>query len=308
VNRIRALRRSPAPTRSQLRTLVLIGVLGTLTLLVFAPDAFAAVITPARGSPAADRISDLYRVTLYVAAVIFVGVEGTLFYTLIRFRRRKGRVAAQIHGNTRLELAWTGGAAVILVALAILTFSEVSSIHNPQDSPRSGLNLASSRFVVGGALEPPNGHALTVQVNGQQYIWRYTYANYATLADGLDAPFTYRDLYVPTNTVIRLKVVSQDVVHSWWVPALGGKVQADPGFANYAWFIAPHPGTYTGQCSFICGRGHARMTTVVIALTPSKWLAWLHGQEAAIKAANAAQKAARAAQQNQTGAAAVEVH
>ena len=307
MNRIRALRRSPAPTRPQLRTLALIGGLGTLVALVLAPDAFASIVTPARGSPSANRINDLYKVVLYVAVVIFVGVEGVLLYTLVRFRKRKGRVAVEIHGNTRLEIGWTLGATAILLALAILTFAEISSIHNPSNSPSSGLNLASSRFEVGGPLEPPNGHALTVEVNGQQYLWRYTYVNFGTLADGLDAPYTYHELYVPANTVIRLKVVSQDTVHSWWVPALGGKVQAVPGYPNFTWFIAPHPGVYTGQCAFLCGRGHARMTTVVIALAPAKWLDWLHAQEAALKAANAAQQAARAQQQNKPGSSAVEV-
>ena len=307
MNRIRALRRSPAPTRSQLRTLALIVVLGTLILALSAPDAFASWIAPARGSPSANKINDLYKIVLYIAVVIFVGVEGALLYALIRFRKRKGRVAVQTHGNTRLEMGWTLGATAILVALAILTFAELGAIHNPANSPSNGLNLAASRFGVGGPLEPPNGHALTVQVNGQQYIWRYTYVNFATLADGLDAPYTYHELYVPANTLIRLKVVSQDVVHEWWVPALGGKVQAVPGFSNFTSFIAPHPGVYIGQCAFLCGRGHARMTTKVIALSPKKWLAWLASQEAAIKAANAAQKAARAQEQGKTGASAVEV-
>ena len=307
VNRIRALRRSAAPTRPQLRKLVLIGVLGTLVLLLFTPDAFASLLAPARGSPNANKINDLYKIVLYVAVVIFVGVEGTLLYALIRFRKRKGRVAVQIHGNTRLEIGWTLGATAILIVLAVLAFAEVSSIHNPPNSPASGLDLASSNFERGGPLEPPNGRALTVQVNGQQFIWRYTYVNFGTLADGLDAPFTYHELYVPTNTTIRLRIVSQDVVHEWWVPALGQKYQAVPGYPNFGYFIAPHPGVYAGQCSFLCGRGHARMTTVVIALSPAKWLDWLHTQEAELKAANAAQQQARKQQHGQTGSAAVEV-
>ena len=307
MNRIRALRRSAAPTRPQLRKLVLVGVLGTVVLLLFVPDAFASLLAPPRGSPSANRINDLYKIVLYIAVVIFVGVEGALLYALVRFRKRKGRIAVQIHGNTRLEIGWTLGATALLIALAVLTFAEVSSIHNPSNSPASGLDLASSNFERGGPLEPPNGRALTVQVNGQQYIWRYTYVNFGTLADGLDAPFTYHELYVPANTVIRLRVVSQDTVHEWWVPALGQKVQAVPGYPNFDWFIAPHPGIYTGQCSFICGRGHARMTTEVIALSPAKWLDWLHTQQAELKAANAAQKQARAQQQGKTGSSAVEV-
>ena len=85
----------------------------------------------------------LYTITLYIALVIFVGVEGALVYALVRFRARKGAVAAQIHGNTRLEIGWTVGAAVILVALAVLTFAELYSIRNPPNSGPEGASLAS---------------------------------------------------------------------------------------------------------------------------------------------------------------------
>ena len=158
MNRIRALRRPPAPNRSQLRTLALSVALGTSILLLFAPDAFASLLTPARGSPNANRIYDLYKITLYIAAVIFVIVEGTLLYALIRFRKRKGRVAAQIHGNTRLEIGWTLGATAILVALAILTFAELDSIHNPAQLAVERTEPGRLPLLVSAvAIEPPNG-------------------------------------------------------------------------------------------------------------------------------------------------------
>jgi cytochrome c oxidase subunit II len=307
VNRIRALRRPSAPTRPKLRTVALLCSLTTLATLAFAPDAFANFFTPQTGSPNANKINDLYEITLVIAAIIFVGVEGTLLYALIRFRKRRGRVAAQIHGNTRIEIGWTVGATIILIALAVVTFTQLNSIRNPPNSPASGLNLASSQYAVDGPVRPPNGRAITIQVNAQQYIWRYTYLHFGTLADQLDDPYSYYKLYVPTNTDIVLKLVSQDVVHSWWVPDLGGKYQVVPGYTSHGWFIAPTAKTYRGQCAFICGRGHARMTTEVVALPPKQWLAWLHGQEQRIKQANGAQAKARAQQKNKTGAAAVEV-
>ena len=302
------MRRLPAPTRRPQRIAALAGTLTTVALLALAPAASAHLLTPQTGSPNANRISDLYTITLVIAAVIFVGVEGTLFYTLVRFRKRKGRVPAQIHGNTRLEVGWTLGAATILVALAVVTFVELQSIRNAPDSPANGLNLSGDAFLVSGPGAPPNGRALHIQVNGQQYIWRYTYLGFGKLADQLDDPYSYYQMVVPTNTVVYLSIVSQDVVHSWWIPDLGGKAQAVPGYTNHTWFEIPRPGNYLGQCAFLCGFGHARMKAEVTAVPPAQFLSWLHSREQAIAAANAAQQGARAKQQNQTGAAAVEVH
>src|SRR5438045_6122405 len=104
-------------------------------LLAFAGSAFAGLITPEHGgSKNADQINDLYKVVLYVAIVVFVGVEGTLLYSVIRFRARRGKVAAQIRGNTRLELGWTIGAALILVVLTAVTFTLLTGIKDPSRS------------------------------------------------------------------------------------------------------------------------------------------------------------------------------
>jgi len=105
--------------------------LAVAALLVCSSSAFAGLVTPEHGgSPNADKISDLYMVVLYVAIVVFIGVEGTLLYSVIRFRARKGRVPAQIRGNTRLEIGWTIGAALILVVLTVVTFALL-----PDDKP-----------------------------------------------------------------------------------------------------------------------------------------------------------------------------
>ncbi len=295
--RLRALRRGGLLSAS---------TAGALTLaLVAAPGALAFFTPQSGGSPNANEINSLYKITLYIALVIFVAVEGALIYALVRFRARKGAVPAQIRGNTSLEMSWTIGAALILVILAVITFAKLSSIQNPPDSGPFGAQLAAQGGVLIAEAKkriPPNGRYLNVQVNGQQYLWRFTYTQAATNPDGLDAPYSYEEMVVPTNTTVVLDVVSQDVVHSWWVPQLGGKVQAVPGYHNYTWFKISKPGLYRGQCAQLCGRLHARMIATVRAVSPAQFDAWLSQRKKDITAANAAAQASRAKLNAQTGA------
>jgi cytochrome c oxidase subunit 2 len=271
-----------------------------------------AFFTPAHGaSPNAQEIDTLYKITLYIALVIFVAVEGALGYALVKFRKRKGAVAAQIHGNTRLEVSWTVAAAVILVGLAVLTFAKLSSI---QDPPNSGPGGASSTelgeqnnliYASTSRKLPPNGKALNITVIGRQYIWQFVYPG-ANEPDGLGAPYSYEELVVPTNTTVSLDIVSSDVVHSWWVPELGGKFQAVPGYHNYTWFKVSKPGVFRGQCAFLCGRGHARMIATVKAVPPAQFEAWLARQKQLIAQANAEAAKARTKLKALSGAGAVE--
>lgn len=279
-----------------------LGHLLSTTLAFFTPQS--------GGSPNADNIDSLYKIVLVVALVIFFAVIGALAYALIRFRARKGATAAQIHGNTRLEVGWTVGAAVILVGLAILTFAKLDSIQNPPNSSAAGASLIgeSETGVLYASADrrlPPNGKSLNIKVIGRQYIWQFVYPG-ASEADGLGAPYSYEEMVVPTNTTVTLDIVSSDVVHSWWIPKLGGKFQAVPGYHNYTWFKIPHPGVYTGQCALLCGRGHARMIATVKAVPPAQFEAWLAYQKREITQANAAAKAARAKLGAQVGAGQVE--
>jgi cytochrome c oxidase subunit 2 len=260
-------------------------------------------------SPNAKEIHSLYDITLYIALVIFVGVEGALAYTLLRFRARKRAVAAQIRGNTRLEIGWTVAASVVLLALAVVTFVELPKIENPPNSPANGDALASSG---GGVLYasserrlPPNGKSLSINVIGRQYIWQYVYPG-ASEPDGLGAPYAYETMVIPTNTTVTLDIVSEDVVHSWWIPELGGKFQAVPGYHDYTWMKVDKPGLYRGQCALICGRGHARMIAAVRALPPAQFDAWLATQKQLITEANAQAKLQRAKLAAQTRAGQVE--
>jgi cytochrome c oxidase subunit 2 len=262
----------------------------TLTLvasLLLAPSAFANFLTPkSGGSSNADSIASLYKIVLYLAAVVFVIVEGALFYSVYKFRAKKGAVAAQIHGNTRLEIGWTLAAALILVVLTVITFAKLPSIINPPNSDANGLVLSASLT----EPNPPNGHKLVVCVTGRQYIWRYTYGagcDKAAFGSKL-LPYSYQEMYVPANTTVVLNIQSTDVIHSWWVPSLGGKVDAVPGYTTYTWFKVPHSGElYHCQCAQLCGRDHAAMTALVKVLTPAGYQEWAKRQSAAISAANA---------------------
>jgi cytochrome c oxidase subunit 2 len=272
------------------------------------PSTLAFFTPQSGGSPNANQIDSLYKITLYIALVIFILVEGALAYALVKFRKRKGAVAAQIRGNTRLEVGWTVAASVILLALAVVTFAKLSSIQNPPNSGPSGDQLFGDSGLLYASAErklPPNGKSLNIQVIGRQYIWQYVYPG-ANEPDGLGAPYSYEEMVVPTNTTVTLDIVSSDVVHSWWIPQLGGKFQAVPGYHNYTWFKISKPGVFTGQCALLCGRGHARMIATVKAVPPAQFEAWLAYQKKLIAEANAAAQVARAKLNAQTGAGQVE--
>jgi cytochrome c oxidase subunit II len=300
VNRIR---RALARTSANRRRVALAVLLAAALLPAFPGSALASAIAPeSGGSPNADQIHSLYVIVLVIAAVIFVGVEACLIYSLWRFRARRGAVAAQIRGNTRLEVGWTVGAALILVVLAAFTFAKLGSIRNPPNSGPGGLQLADGVLFAAGPSKrlPPNGKSLNICVNGQQYIWRYTYANDCHNAP-LNAPFSYQEMVVPTDTTITLDIEAQDVAHSWWIPKLGGKFDAVPGYTNHTWFKIPgrfanNPAgktSFTGQCAELCGRNHANMTAMVTAVTPSHFEAWLAQRKKDIQAADAAAAKAR---------------
>lgn len=269
-------------------------------LLVVVPAAFAGIITPeSGGSPNADDISSLYKLVLGVAIVVFLGVEGALIYSLVRYRRSKNPEAAQIRGNTRLELGWTIGATVILVVLAVMTFVKLPDIQDPPNSQANGFNATNGVMIADSTRRlPPDGKSLNICVNGQQYIWRYTYAASCGKAtkDVGNQVYSYEEMVVPVGTTVTLDINAQDVAHSWWIPKLGGKFDAIPGVVNHTWFQIPsdQAGTlYTGQCAELCGRNHANMTAQVRALSVPAFERWFAQQKKDIAAANTAAIAQR---------------
>jgi cytochrome c oxidase subunit II len=196
----------------------------------------------------ADRLWD---VTFGIAAVVFFLVEGALIFILIKYRRSKNPAAApkQLHGHTRLELLWTAIPALILTGIAFMTVPVIfDQAREPED-------------------------ALQVQVIGHQWWWEYKYDN----GEGL---VTANELHIPTNRPVLLELRSADVIHSFWIPKLAGKMDAVPGRVNHLTIEATEPGEYLGQCAEYCGLSHANMRAKAFAHEPAEFDQWLADQEA----------------------------
>jgi cytochrome c oxidase subunit 2 len=244
----------------------------------------AGLFFPDKGaSPNAEDIFTLYVLIFAMALVVFIGVQGSLIWFLFKFKARRGRVAAQIHGNTRLEIGWTVGAAVVLVFITVVTFIKLPGIKNPpaSDIDASGNRVAANAFFASTDQKaPPKGATLNINVDGQQYVWRYQYP-----PQGDKTVFAYEEMVVPVGMTVILRITSDDVAHSWWIPALGGKMDAVPGYVNKTWFKATKAGTFRGQCAELCGRNHANMTARVRAVPFDEYQAWFDREAADIKTA-----------------------
>lgn len=212
-------------------------------------------------SPNADGITQSYWLILSVVLAIFALVEGLLVVFVLRFRRgRRARFedGAQLHGKSSLELLWTAIPVAILFAIAAFVLVKLPGI---RDVP--------SADAAGGRLE--------VKVTAHKFYWQFEYEN------GVIAVDTLR---VPVGQPVRLTVTApdDDVIHSWWIPALGGKIDAIPGKTNHTWFTVDRPGVYKGRCAELCGILHADMLAWVVAVPKAEF-------DAALKAEAAAQQA-----------------
>jgi cytochrome c oxidase subunit 2 len=270
-------------------------------LAALAPALVAALLLPAAagadllspesgGSENADVIDRLYWIVFVMAMTILVGVWAALLYSMIKFRARRGAVPAQIRGNTRLEIGWTVGAALVLVVIAVVTFVALDDIRNAPESGANGVRLQQSGQPTGTPdteAVPASGRSLRIQVNGLQYVWRYTYG------DGdrnlLNNAFSYEEMVVPVDTTVTLEIKAQDVIHSWWIPELGGKMDAVPGHTNWTWFKIPADQAgrvFRGQCAELCGRNHANMIAHVRAVTPEEYEAFIERRKREIEQSN----------------------
>jgi cytochrome c oxidase subunit II len=296
-----AVARDTSKTRRRLRTLAVLLPVALVGALVLSPAASAGWFLPeSGGSPNADKIKTLYILITLLALVIFIGVEGLLFYSLFKYRARKGRVAAQIHGNTQLEIGWTVGAAVILVFITVFTFILLPGIKNPakSDITLQGQPVASAHSLYAATDQPapPEGVSMPIDIVGQQYSWYFGYPD-------LDNKhvYAYNTLYVPVGMTVTLNIKSVDVAHSWWIPKLGGKADAIPGYTNHTWFKIPPSAIpegsdrviFTGQCAELCGRNHADMVARVIGLRYDAWKAWYDNKARQLQQAKQDAAAAR---------------
>lgn len=235
-------------------------------------------------TPIAHQIYGLHNLIMLVCLLIFFVVFGVMFYALYKHRKSVGHEPVQFHHNTRLEIIWTIIPFFILIGMAYPTTKTIFDMRN-------------------------TGHPdLSIKITGHQWQWEYEYmgegvryiSSLSTPQDEINNKTEKTPNYllevdnpmvVPTGKKVRVLLTAVDVIHSWWVPQLGVKQDAFPGFIHEAWFEVEKPGTYRGQCTELCGVGHGYMPIVVEAMEPEKYAAWLTGQKTkATEAADASGK------------------
>lgn len=192
--------------------------------------------------------------SLGVMLLVILVVMIIFFYVLIRFRKKKGddTIPEQVEGNSKLEIAWTVIPIFLLLILAIPMVYQVFVL--AKDKPSAD-----------------EKSAITINVTAHQYWWEFQYPN---KKDSSKSITTASDLYVPTGTKVYVNLNSKDVIHSFWVPALFGKQDLNPGTTNHLWFQVDKPGIYNGECAELCGPSHALMDFKVVAVSPDKFKQW----------------------------------
>ena len=245
----------------------------------------------------ARQMYDLHTIVLVICLVIFVGVFGMMFYSVIKHRKSVGHQAAHFHENTSVEIMWTVVPFFILIGMA---FPATQSLLAMKDS---------------------SSPDMTIKVIGYQWKWGYEYlkgeGDLSGMADGLQFYSTLstphaqiygsepkgehyllevdKPLMVPVGKKVRVLITANDVLHSWWVPAFGVKQDAVPGFIRDAWFRVDKAGTYRGQCAELCGKQHGFMPIVVVALEQNEFADWAARHKTASAAGGATTVAAAGA-------------
>ncbi len=223
-------------------------------------------------TPISHEVYNLHMTIFYICVGIGVVVFGVLLYSLLKYRKSKGAVAAHFHEHTGIEILWTVIPFVILVVMAVPATKVLMDIH---DTGRPDLDI---------------------KVTGYQWKWKYDYLDqgisfFSSLSTPADQIYgnSAKDpwfllevdhpLVVPVHEKIRILVTSNDVIHSWWVPDLGMKQDAIPGYINANWFSIDKPGTYRGQCAELCGVNHGFMPIVVKAVSKEEFSQWVKHEQ-----------------------------
>ncbi len=243
-------------------------------LLAGAGGAQAAydVNLPVGVTPISHQVYDLHMLIFWICVAIGILVFGVMFISIVKHRKSKGAVAAQFHESTTVEIIWTIIPFLILVGMAIPATRTLIAMENTRDAD------------------------MTIKVTGYQWKWRYDYPDegfgyFSTLAtphdqitNGAAKGENYllevdHPLVLPVNRKVRFMVTSNDVIHSWWVPKLGMKKDAIPGFVNEMWAKIEEPGIYRGQCAELCGKDHGFMPVVVVAKSDEDYRQWVAAAE-----------------------------
>lgn len=247
----------PARARARRSTVAKVTLgLGAVFLLAACGEQPQSALDPA--GPYAQGPHDLIRYVFAIALVVFILVQGLIVYAIVKFRRREdddGSLPVQVHGNTRLEILWTVIPALILAGIAVPTVQGIFSQTNEPDD------------------------ALVVEVIGHRWWWEYHYRD-------LDI-YTANELVIPVDTPVRLVMTAADnqrspdrgVLHSYWIPQLGGKQDVVPGQTTYLNYQADEPGRYLGQCAEYCGLSHVNMRARAEALSQADFEAWVAQQQ-----------------------------
>ncbi|MCR6495450.1 cytochrome c oxidase subunit II [Thermomonas sp. S9] len=274
-------------TSGRMKQLALAAMGAALPLLAQAQDPAAGPADPhpwqlnmGQGvTPTSQAAYDAHMWVLWVCVVIGVLVFGAMAIAIVRFRKSRGAVAdTSFTHSTRLELVWTAIPVLILIGLAFPATSGLMRMYDVRDAQ------------------------MTVKVTGYQWMWKYEYlgegvgftSRLARKHDELrqsgkvvtmaDAPHYLLDvdnaLVLPVGTKVRFVLTADDVIHSWWVPALGWKQDAVPGIVNEAWATIDKPGIYRGQCAELCGKDHGFMPIVVKAVSQQEFAQWLAAEKA----------------------------
>jgi cytochrome c oxidase subunit 2 len=224
---------------------------GTIPAVFAAPLAAAGTSVFRPATPGAESIRGLFLLVLAIAALIFIVVEGALIYCVVRFRARRAsdEEPPQIYGSGPIELAWTVGPLLIVFVLFLVVYRTLADVR-PSSVP---------------------ANALQVTVVGHQWWWEYRYPAYDIV--------TANELHVPVSEPnhlwpVYLSLRSADVIHSYWVPRLGGKTDLIPGRTNHTIYTIEQPDVYLGRCSEFCGMQHANMMIRVIAESPDAFRRW----------------------------------
>ncbi|MFO1395913.1 MAG: cytochrome c oxidase subunit II [Burkholderiales bacterium] len=229
-------------------------------------------------TPMAQQMMDLHNYIFWICVVIFIGVFGTMFYSIFKHRKSVGHQAAQFHENTTVEIVWT------VIPFLILMF----------------MAWPATKTIL--AMKDTSAPDMTVKVTGYQWKWGYDYMQdgfsyYSQLATPIaqvqnQAPKgpnylleVDNPLVVPVDTKVRVILTANDVIHSWWVPAFGVKQDAIPGFVRDTWFKAEKTGIYRGQCAELCGKDHGFMPVVVEVKSKEDYAAWVGQQKQKMAAA-----------------------